>query len=298
MKRFSIALLLTASLLAQQTAKPVEAPDKLPVGPAIASPVSQNSVTVEERKLHSLSLDRDVPYRVVLPADYTTTKKHRYPTLYLLHGLTGTYTNWQTNTNLLSYAARYSLLIILVEGADSWYTNAATPPQDRYEDYVLKDLIPDVDKNFRTLPDRNHRAIAGLSMGGYGAMKLALRSPDTFAFAGSFSGAFGITRDQKSQKTYAKYGLDKVFGPLDASGQSDNDIYMLANKANASALPYFYFDCGTEDAFLEQNRDFDRLLNILKIVHEFHELSGNHNWKYWNQQLEVMLQVMAKHMKL
>jgi len=298
MKRFLLVLLLTASLFAQQTGKPVEAPDKLPVGPAIASTVSQNSVTVEERKLHSSSLDRDVPYRVVLPADYTTTKKRRYPTLYLLHGLTGTYTNWQTNSNLLSYAARYSLIIILVEGADSWYTNATTPPEDRYEDYVLNDLIPDVDKNFRTLPDRDHRAIAGLSMGGYGAMKLALRSSGTFAFAGSFSGALGITRDKQSQKTYEKFSLDKVFGPLDASGQSDNDIYVLAGKANASALPYLYFDCGTEDAFLEQNRDFDKLLNIRKIAHEFHELPGNHNWKYWNQQLEAMLQVLAKRMKL
>lgn len=294
MKRCLIVLLLASSTFAQQT----QTPDKPPANPVSTSANKQNLITIEERTLHSASLNRDIPYRVLLPAGYASDKKHRYPTLYLLHGLTGAYTNWQTNTHLTDYASRYSLLIVLVEGGNSWYTNAVSPPEDRYEDYVLKDLIPDIDKNFRTLPDRKHRAIAGLSMGGYGAMKFALRAPQTFIFAGSFSGAFGTTRDPKSQKVYAKFGLDKVFGPLDVSGNSDNDIYVLAAKAKGVSLPYLYFDCGTEDAFLEQNRSFDKLLNGRKIAHEFHELPGSHNWKYWDQQLEQLLEVLAKYMKM
>ncbi len=291
MKRIIIVFLFAASVFAQETPAPV-------LQPARTSALSENLVTTEERTLHSASLGRDVPYSIVLPADYASAKNRRYPTLYLLHGLTGAYTNWQTNTRLLAYAVHYPLIIVLVEGGNSWYTNAATPPEDRYEDYVLKDLIPDVDKNFRTHADRKHRAMAGLSMGGYGAMKFALRSPETFIFAGSFSGAFGITRDPKSQKMYAKFGLHKVFGPLDVAFKSENDISILAAKSKAASLPYLYFDCGAEDPFLEQNRDFDKLLNIRKIAHEFHELPGNHNWKYWDQQLEAMLQVLAKHMKL
>jgi S-formylglutathione hydrolase FrmB len=128
----------------------------------------------------------------MLPSDYATNTQRRYPVLYLLHGLTGDENDWWTRTRLAEYAARYHLIIVTPGVGDSWYANSASDPRARYEDVIIKDLIPFIDAHYRTVPTRDGRAIAGLSMGGLGAVKFALRYPQMFAFAGSFSGAFGV----------------------------------------------------------------------------------------------------------
>lgn len=146
---------------------------------------------VETVRLQSKLVNATLPYNVILPPDYDTARATRYPVLYLLHGLAGHYSDWLSKTNVADYAAEYRIIVVTPEGNDSWYSDSAT---DKYESYILQELLPDVQQRYRTIEARYGRAIAGLSMGGYGAIKFGLKSPQTFVFAASMSGAFGATR--------------------------------------------------------------------------------------------------------
>ena len=130
---------------------------------------------VETVQFQSKLINAKLPYNVILPVDYESSPTTRYPVLYLLHGLTGHYSDWMARTNIADYAADYRLIIVMPEGNDSWYTDSATVETDKYESYVLKELIPDVQSRYRTIEARYGRAIAGLSMGGYGAIKFGLK---------------------------------------------------------------------------------------------------------------------------
>ena len=142
---------------------------------------------VETVRFESKLVGATLPYNVVLPYDYHSSRATRYPVLYLLHGLGGHHTDWTTRTNVADYAAQYRLIIVTPEGNDGWYTDSAGVPTDKYETYFLNELIPDVEARYRTIQSRYGRAIAGLSMGGYGAFKFGLKYPGQFVFVGSMS---------------------------------------------------------------------------------------------------------------
>ncbi len=147
---------------------------------------------VQNLKLNSKLMAREMPYRAILPDDYSNSNEKRsYPVIYLLHGLSGHYDNWTDKTKLAEYSTKYSFIIVTPEGGDGWYTDSVSVPNDKYESYIVQELIPAVEKDFRTLADRDHRFIAGLSMGGYGAIKFGLKYPEKFSLVGSFSGALG-----------------------------------------------------------------------------------------------------------
>lgn len=135
-------------------------------------------------QFHSALINATLPYNVILPRGYASAPVTRYPVLYLLHGLGGHYSDWATRTHLAEYATQYQMIIVMPEGNDGWYTDSATVPTDKYETYFLKELLPDVPKRYRTLETRFGRSIAGLSMGGYGAIKFGLKSPRYFYFCG------------------------------------------------------------------------------------------------------------------
>lgn len=250
-------------------------------------------------QLHSRLLARDVSYRVILPAEYGEpgAASKRYPVIYLLHGLGGHFDNWTDKTSLSAYEINYRLITVTPEGADGWYTDSTTVPNDKYESYIINELIPEIDKKFRTIPDGKRRAIAGLSMGGYGAIKFGLKYPDMFSIVGSFSGALDAPlRMQKSP--YLRPSITSVFGPDDSRTRVENDIFGLIRNASPEklkSLPFIYLDCGNEDPFLQINRDFDALLVEKRIPHEFRELPGNHNWEYWDQQVQEFLRVAKKY---
>lgn len=223
--------------------------------------------------------------------------------LYLLHGWAGHYSDWATRTNVADYVTHYRMIIVMPEGNDGWYTDSATIPSDKYESYVLQELIPDVQRRYRTIESRYGRGIAGLSMGGYGALKFGLKSPGTFAFAGSLSGALAATtwtEDDLKNFRGINVSLDAAFGARDSAPRKANDIFEITRGLSASraaALPYFYFDCGTEDFFLSVNEQFAALLTAKKIAHEFRELPGTHGWQYWDQQVKELLKVAAEELK-
>jgi S-formylglutathione hydrolase FrmB len=258
---------------------------------------------VETVRFQSKLVNATLPYNVILPADYDSSPTTRYPVLYLLHGLTGHYVDWVTRTNVADYAAQYRMIVVTPEGNDGWYTDSMTVNTDKYESYILKELVPDVQARYRTIEARYGRAIAGLSMGGYGSIKFGLKSPSTFVFAGSLSGAFGVTRLSEQEAEASGWATSmKLFGPVDSDTRKANDLFAIINNlqpGRIASLPFFYFDCGTEDAprIFNYNRELSALMLEKKIPHEYRELPGDHSWGYWDKQVQDVLQLAAQKMR-
>lgn len=271
---------------------------------SVTNPDYVSKASVETIQLQSKLVNATLPYNVVLPADYRASRTTRYPVLYLLHGLGGHYSDWLTRTNVADYAAQYRMIVVMPEGNDSWYVDGATGSNDRYESYILKELMPDVDKRYRTIQARYGRAIAGLSMGGYGAVKYGLKYPSTFAFAGSVSGAFGVTRYTEKEMGGASWEpFLKIFGPAGSETRKANDVFEITKALTSgriASLPYFYFDCGTEDAaqHFNPNRELSQLFLERKIPHEYRELPGNHSWQYWDQQVKEVLRIASEKLRV
>ena len=259
---------------------------------------------VETIQFQSKLVNAKLPYNVILPVDYDSSDTTRYPVLYLLHGLTGHYTDWVARTNVADYATGYRLIIVMPEGNDSWYTDSAAVETDKYETYLLKELIPDVQQRYRTIEARYGRAIAGLSMGGYGSLKFGLKSPSTFVFAGSMSGAVSVTRlSEKDTGASAWAKSIQLFGPVDSETRKANDLFQIINQltpARISSLPFFYFDCGTEDSPLiaPHNRELAALMSEKKIPHEYRELPGDHSWAYWDKQIQEVLELASQKLRM
>lgn len=256
---------------------------------------------VETVRFHSKLLNTTLPYNVILPTDYGTARVRRYPVLYLLHGLTGHYSDWVARTNVADYASEYGLIIVMPEGNDGWYTDSATIANDKYESYILQELLPDVQQRYRTIEARYGRAIAGLSMGGYGAIKFGLKSPQTFVFAASMSGAFGVTRLSEKEIPQRWQESVKLFGPVGSDTRKANDLFEIIGTltpVRISSLPHFYFDCGTEDSPLifPYNRELSALMFEKKVPHEYRELPGDHSWGYWDSQVQEILRIAARKM--
>lgn len=259
------------------------------------APARRHETVAFESKLVGAAL----PYHVVLPADYRldSAKQTRYPVLFLLHGLGGSADDWVSErARLAEHAARHRLVVVVPEGRDGWYTDSATVPADKFETYLVEELLPDVERRFRTIARREARAVAGLSMGGYGALKFGLKHPDKFALAASMSGALGATSwiPNDSLPEFVRPSIARVFGAADSPARPANDIFRLAREATperVAALPYFYIDCGTEDFLIGYNRDFSALLLERKIPHEYRQLPGGHTWPYWDQQVRDILKL-------
>lgn len=260
---------------------------------------NNGSNIVRTLKLASQMMGREMPYRVVVPNDYETKTESRYTVVYLLHGLTGHYNDWTDLGNISQLATKHNLILVTPEGNDGWYTDNPSKANEMYESYIVKELIPEIDKSFRTFPERSRRVIAGLSMGGYGAVKFGLKFPDKFSLIGSFSGAFVTAQWSEKvggNKLIGK-SLDAVFGPLNSETRKANDIFTIVrglSEDKAKNLPFIYLSCGTEDIFIKTNRDLAALMNEKKIPNEFRAPSGGHDWKFWSNQVRDFLDVVER----
>lgn len=257
----------------------------------------------ETVQFESKLIGKKLPYIAIFPASYEKETKTRYPVLYLLHGLTGHYDNWTSKSKLTEYALKHSFIIITPEGNDGWYTDSATVPTEKYESYFIQELMPDVQKRYRTIEKREGRAVAGLSMGGYGSLKFGLKYPDMFAFAGSLSGAFAAARWKEKELDmtligkYVKPSLMLVYGKDDSTTRPANDVYKLIKDLTPeqiAKLPYIYVSCGTEDGLIVFNMEMASLLVEKKIPHEYRQLPGIHNWVYWDNQVQEVLKLTEK----
>jgi len=238
-----------------------------------------------ELKFRSATLQKHMAMNVVLPQVDTSGP---YPVFYLLHGLSDDHTIWMRHTRLEWYVRQLPLIVVMPDGGRSFYCDAVNGPA--YETYLLEDVIPLVDRFFPTVAAREGRVIGGLSMGGYGAMKLAFKFPDRFCSAVSHSGALNVVRGMLRQELREELG--RIFGDSPEGGK--DDLFALAEAAaqdssRIAALSALRFDCGLDDGLLAQNRSFHELLTRLGIPHEYEEFPGAHTWDYWDEHLQEAL---------
>ncbi len=261
---------------------------------------------IEAVKFESKLVGKPLPYNVVLPPLYDAPQSRavRYPVIYLLHGLGGGAGDWVSDrARLAAHAAQYRFIIVTPEGGDHWYTDSATVATDKFETYILAELIPDVERRYRTLPTRDARAVAGLSMGGYGALKFGVKHPQTFILAASLSGAFGAPSwnpNDPGLLAFVKPSIARTYGAMDSPTRRENDLFKLFSDLapeRFAALPFIYFDCGTEDFLINSNRALSELLLRRKIPHEYRQLPGAHSWPYWDAQVQEVLELAARKLR-
>jgi S-formylglutathione hydrolase FrmB len=279
--------------------------------------------------LWSQSLGTRKAVIIYLPPSYSTSPARRYPVAYYLHGAFGSEVDWTKSGELnvvmdsLVAAGGPEMIVIMPDGDNGWYTTwnslvtydacrrtapASEPaetycvPWEHYDDYIARDIVQFTDRTFRTQPDRAHRAIAGLSMGGYGAMALAFEYPRVWSAAASHSGVLAplyvgptpFTGHPQWAASAAELEewWGKTFWPLlspafgrDTAAWWSRDpgrrLERLVAKEGISAVPAIFADCGTEDGLVNSNRAFAWEAGKLGVPIVYHEWPGKHEWPYW-----------------
>ena len=234
-------------------------------------------------------LKKTLGMHVILP----DTGEPPFDTFYLLHGLSDDHMTWVRRTRIEWYVRELPLIVVMPDGFRGWYTDNEHGPA--YGRYIGEELVEFVERSFPARRDRGARHIGGLSMGGYGAIRAALRYPDVFGSANSHSGAMiygsmdwtGPDRHE-DRRAFAEEMLH-VFGPRPEG--SSHDLLTLARTTSVAGLvPRLLLDCGSEDFLLDANRQFHAELQRLRISHEYHEFPGGHDWDYWDRHVQEALQ--------
>ena len=251
---------------------------------------------------HSDVLRMGVSVNVILPEKAKTVigmaadGKDTYKTLYLLHGLSDDQTIWMRRTSIERYAAEHGIAVVMPTVARSWYTDTAYGM--KYFTFITEELPRVCRGFFKGMSDkREDNFIAGLSMGGYGAIKAALTYPDKFGGCASLSGALDFAIRKRLNITDELKG---IFGEdFDESTDMRNSIHDVAflarrNSEQGTEFPKMYLWCGTEDSLIAANRDYHDLLCELDIEHAYEESEGNHSWKWWDLHIQDALNYLLK----
>jgi S-formylglutathione hydrolase FrmB len=239
---------------------------------------------------------------VVTPAAYNQGND-RYPTLYLLHGGVGQFSDWTksiSDKNLIQKLSdQYGFIIVMPEGEKfSYYLDSPVDPNSQFESYIAKDVIGHIDSNFRTIAKKEGRAITGLSMGGYGSLFIAANHPDLFLAAGSMSGA--LNPDLKGWKLPqdAIVNLGNAFAEILGSKEDHPERYDSVSIINKiadfkSQKIHLIIDCGVNDFLIEPNRELHRRLVFEGVSHDYTERDGGHSWNYWENALRYHMLFFA-----
>ena len=271
----------------------------------LAFPVPAATGRVECNSLPSKILSRLVAYCVVLPASFDADKNKKFPILYDLHGLgdneqflvhSGV---WNLVEDLRSNHELKDFLIATPDGGASFYINAKDG-KNRYEDFLLQEFFPFIERRYRAAPGRANRAISGVSMGGYGALHLAFRQPQRFSAVSAHSAALieKLPSFLGSASRTSPRGrlLGGVFGsPPDPVFFDQNSPIVLARTASLAGLK-IYFDCGDNDdyGFYAGATALDKLLTSRHVPHEFHLYPGRHDANYFAEHLPASLEFHSK----
>jgi S-formylglutathione hydrolase FrmB len=314
--------------------------------PGAANAQASRTGAVHEDVFFSAALGARKHIVVYLPPSYDRQPRKRFPVAYYLHGLSGSETDWVSKgaidgtADSIVAAGAPEMILVMPDADDGWYTTWTTQvpyatcadtlrgeaperycvAHERYDDYMTHDVVAYVDAHYRTLNTAAHRGIGGLSMGGYGAVSLALAHPDVFSAAASHSGVvspmyvgphpyaeparYASTAEEIRPTTpfwprYLLYwGTDiarwRSADPATLAERAVHPLHASGARANAKQLPALFFDCGRDDGFIDQNRALDAALTRLGVAHEYHEWPGAHTWRYWSTHVRESLAWMAR----
>ena len=254
---------------------------------------------VDTLAIPSAAMHKTYRAAVVLPASYAKNKKASYPVLYLLHGAYGHFADWLKSTPdkqlVHNLADQYNIIIVLPEGETfSFYLDSPVSPDSQFETYLTKEVLPKIDQTYRTVRDRKGRVIAGLSMGGHGALFLSARHPDLYCAAGSMSGALDLSSFNRKLSPADAAQRAKLWAPILGS-ETDNperfaatSVLNLVDQLQRSKLP-LVLDCGVDDGLIDINREVHRRLLYNHTPHDYTERPGAHTWQYWQNALPYQM---------
>lgn len=215
----------------------------------------------------------------------------KYPTLYLLHGMSDDHTIWQRRTSIERYASELGLAVVMPTTHLGWYTDMYRG--FNYFTYITQEL-PKICRDF--FPNMSSRRedtfAAGLSMGGYGALKCGLCAPETFSRVAPLSGALDVASLCENLPAGNDDFWINIFGPKEQVRGSENDLLFAAEKLKAQRpelMPEIYIWCGTEDFLYKQNTDMRDHLSKLGYSLTYEETPGDHQWKYWDEKIQTVL---------
>ena len=298
----------------------------------VEAPIPPGLETVE---YYSPAVDRRMKFDIVLPEGYYESDAS-YPVLYLLHGYMQNYTVWGRNLAAAFYARNLNdLIVVLPDAGNSWFINYVASDEgqtNNWEDHIVNDVIAQVDRRYRTHSRREGRAIAGLSMGGFGAYSIGLRNSELFVSIGSTSGALGHARTAAAA---IRAGIDRSRRPTDPQRQARIDEadafiskiidipgfstqgertpkgidFATAEQAEAydpftiiyevprSQMPHIYMDSGTEDDLVQEAREMAQLLMLNNVPFDYMQNHGTHNSEYWRRSIGHMMTIQNEVMQ-
>lgn len=283
MKKLLLFLLLSPSLFAQQ------------------------GIVKESLTLKSTILGKDVKYNIYLPTDYDKTNRS-YPVLFLLHGFGDDETGWvqfgeanRIADLAISTGEAAPMIIAMPDGGISGYINSFDG-KVKYEDFFIQEFIPYIEKSYRIRTQKRYRAIAGLSMGGYGTFIMSTKYPDLFVAAAPLSAGIrtdeevlAIGDDQWNGSYGLRYGKDLKGKDRLTAHYYANSILKIIETGNADNLKKvrYYIDCGDDDFLIKGNMAVHALMIDKKIPHEFRVRDGGHTWTYWRTALPEVLKFIS-----
>ena len=283
---------------------------------ASSTPAGASAITVVSRQrrgarledwtLRTPALSDPTGVRVLLPTGYASDSRRRYPVLYLLHGADSDYQSWTRDGDAEAITARAPMIVVMPDGgANGWYTDwyqGARPVQPRWETYHVGELVPWIDATYRTIAARRGRAIAGLSMGGYGALSYAARHPGTFAAAASFSGALEIGSADAWGERSANEARWRAHLPISIASRLRSLALVELRTGDGRPGPLDRRGtkpgcgaCGLERFLRAGNVRLHARLRALGIRHVWDDYGpGTHDWPYWRRDLRETLPDLAR----
>jgi S-formylglutathione hydrolase FrmB len=245
---------------------------------------------VDTIQVYSQSMQKNIKAVIVTPDNYASAKV--LPVVYLLHGYSGNHLDWINKAKGFEKASdQYNLIIVCPDGGfSSWYWNSPDDPKSQYETFVSDELVKAVDSQFKTIKDRKGRAITGLSMGGHGALYLALKHQEVFGPAGSMSGGVDIRPFPNN------WDIAKRLGTYAEQPErwEKNTVINLLNLLTPNSMAIIV-DCGTEDFFFKVNENLHQQLLYLNIPHDFITRPGGHSWPYWTNAVKFQMLFMSNY---
>lgn len=268
---------------------------------------AQNSTIRESLPIESSALGKTVEYNIYLPSGYEASNRS-YPVLYLLHGYTDDEIGWtqfgevQQITDLAS--ARHEvtdMIIVMPDAGVSWYINSHDG-EVNYEDFFTQELIPHVDETYRTRPTKEFRAVAGLSMGGYGTLIMATKHSELFTAAAPLSAAVfldeeitGMPQDNWDSALGTPFGEGLEGEDRLTDHYRENSILNIMETGDAEMLNTvdYYIDCGDNDFLIRGNMELYSIMLQNEINAEFRVRDGAHTWDYWRTALPDVLEFVS-----